>query len=49
MDDLVFIFEQYDNPLFSSSLLNMAAMEDIKAVSFNRIIIKTCMVIYMKV
>ncbi|XP_046965985.1 dynein regulatory complex protein 10-like isoform X1 [Vanessa cardui] len=31
MEDLVFIFEQYDNPLFSSSLLNMAAMEDIKA------------------
>ncbi|OWR50654.1 hypothetical protein KGM_207855 [Danaus plexippus plexippus] len=31
MEDLVFIFEQYDNPLFSTSLLNMAAMEDIKA------------------
>ncbi|CAH0398226.1 unnamed protein product [Chilo suppressalis] len=31
MDDLIFIFEQYDNPLFSTSLLNMAAMEDIKA------------------
>ncbi|XP_059052189.1 dynein regulatory complex protein 10-like [Achroia grisella] len=31
MDDLVFIFEQYDNPLFSTSLLNMAAMEDMKA------------------
>ncbi|KAG6444556.1 dynein regulatory complex protein 10 [Manduca sexta] len=31
MDDLIFIFEQYDNPLFSASLLNMAAMEDIKA------------------
>ncbi|XP_047533482.1 dynein regulatory complex protein 10-like [Vanessa atalanta] len=30
MEDLVFIFEQYDNPLFSTSLLNMAAMEDIK-------------------
>ncbi|KAL0882959.1 hypothetical protein ABMA27_016452 [Loxostege sticticalis] len=30
MDDLIFIFEQYDNPLFSTSLLNMAAMEDIK-------------------
>ncbi|CAH1638348.1 unnamed protein product [Spodoptera littoralis] len=24
MDDLTFIFEQYDNPLFSASLLNMA-------------------------
>lgn len=34
MDDLVFIFEQYDNPLVSSSLLNMEAMEEIKAVSF---------------
>ncbi|KAJ0176474.1 hypothetical protein K1T71_007653 [Dendrolimus kikuchii] len=31
MDDLIFIFEQYDNPLFSSSLLNIAAMDDIKA------------------
>ncbi|CAH0715359.1 unnamed protein product, partial [Brenthis ino] len=31
MEDLIFIFEQYDNPLFSASLLNMAAMEDIKA------------------
>ncbi|KAI5634608.1 IQ domain-containing protein D-like [Phthorimaea operculella] len=31
MDDLIFIFEQYDNPLFSASLLNMAAMDDIKA------------------
>ncbi|CAH2095989.1 unnamed protein product [Euphydryas editha] len=31
MEDLVFIFEQYDNPLFSTSLLNMAAMEDVKA------------------
>ncbi|VVC91267.1 dynein regulatory complex protein 10-like [Leptidea sinapis] len=31
MDDLTFIFEQYDNPLFSTSLLNVAAMEDIKA------------------
>ncbi|XP_072949440.1 dynein regulatory complex protein 10-like [Epargyreus clarus] len=31
MEDLIFIFEQYDNPLFSTSLLNMAAMEDIKA------------------
>ncbi|XP_073956259.1 dynein regulatory complex protein 10-like [Choristoneura fumiferana] len=31
MDDLVFIFEQYDNPLVSSSLLNMDAMEEIKA------------------
>ncbi|XP_052753336.1 dynein regulatory complex protein 10-like [Galleria mellonella] len=31
MDDLTFIFEQYDNPLFSTSLLNMAAMEDLKA------------------
>ncbi|XP_064072773.1 dynein regulatory complex protein 10-like isoform X1 [Vanessa tameamea] len=31
MEDLVFIFEQYDNPLFSSSLLNMAAMEDIQS------------------
>ncbi|XP_039753551.1 dynein regulatory complex protein 10-like [Pararge aegeria] len=30
MDDLIFIFEQYDNPLFSTSLLNMAAMDDIK-------------------
>lgn len=34
MDDLIFIFEQYDNPLFSASLLNMAAMEDLKSVSF---------------
>lgn len=32
MEDLVFIFEQYDNPLFTTSLLNMAAMEDVKAV-----------------
>lgn len=32
MDDLIFIFEQYDNPLFSASLLNMAVMEDLKAV-----------------
>uniref|UniRef100_A0A2H1V0I2 Dynein regulatory complex protein 10 n=1 Tax=Spodoptera frugiperda TaxID=7108 RepID=A0A2H1V0I2_SPOFR len=31
MDDLTFIFEQYDNPLFSASLLNMAVMEDLKA------------------
>ncbi|XP_060803418.1 dynein regulatory complex protein 10-like [Amyelois transitella] len=31
MEDLTFIFEQYDNPLFSTSLLNMAAMEDIQA------------------
>ncbi|KAJ8731206.1 hypothetical protein PYW07_004370 [Mythimna separata] len=31
MDDLMFIFEQYDNPLFSASLLNMAVMEDLKA------------------
>ncbi|KAJ8722235.1 hypothetical protein PYW08_004637 [Mythimna loreyi] len=31
MDDLIFIFEQYDNPLFSASLLNMAVMEDLKA------------------
>ncbi|KAM3965362.1 dynein regulatory complex protein 10 [Aphomia sociella] len=31
MDDLIFIFEQYDNPLVSTSLLNMAAMEDVKA------------------
>ncbi|CAK1551255.1 unnamed protein product [Leptosia nina] len=31
MEDLVFIFEQYDNPLFSTSLLNLDAMEDIKA------------------
>ncbi|CAG5045262.1 unnamed protein product [Parnassius apollo] len=31
MDDLVLIFEQYDSPLLSTSLLNMAAMEDLKA------------------
>ncbi|XP_045518259.1 dynein regulatory complex protein 10-like [Pieris brassicae] len=31
MEDLVFIFEQYDNPLFSTSLLNLDALEDIKA------------------
>ncbi|XP_026738721.1 dynein regulatory complex protein 10-like [Trichoplusia ni] len=31
MDDLIFIFEQYDNPLFSASLLNMAVMDDLKA------------------
>nr|XP_021200157.2 dynein regulatory complex protein 10 isoform X1 [Helicoverpa armigera] len=31
MDDLIFIFEQYDNPLFSASLLNVAVMEDLKA------------------
>ncbi|CAK1580502.1 unnamed protein product [Parnassius mnemosyne] len=31
MDELVLIFEQYDSPLFSTSLLNMAAMEDLKA------------------
>ncbi|CAH0585552.1 unnamed protein product [Chrysodeixis includens] len=30
MDDLIFIFEQYDNPLFSASLLNMAVMDDLK-------------------
>lgn len=33
MDDLIFIFDQYDNPLFSASVLNMATMEDLKAVS----------------
>lgn len=32
MDDLVFIFEQYDNPLFSASLLNVGAMDDIREV-----------------
>ncbi|CAB3261681.1 unnamed protein product [Arctia plantaginis] len=31
MDDLIFIFDQYDNPLFSASVLNMAAVEDLKA------------------
>ncbi|XP_063536037.1 dynein regulatory complex protein 10-like [Cydia strobilella] len=31
MDDLVFIFEQYDKPLFSNSFLNMEALEDIKS------------------
>ncbi|XP_075977989.1 dynein regulatory complex protein 10-like [Anticarsia gemmatalis] len=31
MDDLIFIFDQYDNPLFSASVLNMATMEDLKA------------------
>ncbi|KAF9423888.1 hypothetical protein HW555_000946 [Spodoptera exigua] len=31
MDDLTFIFEQYDNPLFSASLMNVAVMEDLKA------------------
>lgn len=33
LEDLVFIFEQYENPLFSTSLLNIGAMEDIKGVS----------------
>lgn len=33
MDDLVFIFDQYDNPLFSASLLNVGALDDIRAVS----------------
>ncbi|XP_004927371.1 dynein regulatory complex protein 10 [Bombyx mori] len=31
MDDLIFIFEQYDNPLFSDSLMNVTVMEDLKA------------------
>ncbi|XP_053609800.1 dynein regulatory complex protein 10 isoform X2 [Plodia interpunctella] len=31
MEDLTFIFDQYDNPLFSTSLLNMAAMDDIQS------------------
>ncbi|KAL4716693.1 hypothetical protein ACJJTC_004812 [Scirpophaga incertulas] len=31
MDDLEFIFEQYDSPLCSTSLLNTAALDDIKA------------------
>ncbi|CAH2048761.1 unnamed protein product, partial [Iphiclides podalirius] len=30
MDDLVLIFEQYDSPLFSTSILNLAAMDDLK-------------------
>ena len=34
MDDLVFIFEQYDNPLVSASLLDVAVLEELKAVSF---------------
>lgn len=33
MEDLQFIFEQYENPLFSTSLLNVSAMEDIKGVN----------------
>lgn len=40
MDDLIFIFDQYDNPLFSASVLNMAAIEDLKAVSHIRYIFK---------
>ncbi|XP_063624215.1 dynein regulatory complex protein 10-like [Cydia splendana] len=31
MDDLVFIFEQYDKPLLSNSFLNMEALEEIKS------------------
>ncbi|KPI95682.1 IQ domain-containing protein D [Papilio xuthus] len=31
MDDLLLIFDQYDSPLFSTSLLNMGAFEDLKA------------------
>ncbi|XP_061716403.1 dynein regulatory complex protein 10-like isoform X1 [Cydia pomonella] len=31
MDDLVLIFEQYDKPLFSTSVLNMEALEEIKS------------------
>ncbi|XP_063383780.1 uncharacterized protein LOC134670048 [Cydia fagiglandana] len=31
MDDLVFIFEQYDKPLFSNSFLNVEALEEIKS------------------
>ncbi|XP_041979274.1 dynein regulatory complex protein 10-like isoform X2 [Aricia agestis] len=30
MEDLTYIFEQYDSPLFSVSLLNVSAMEDLK-------------------
>lgn len=35
MEELVFVFDQYDNPLFSTSLMNISAMEDIKAVSLS--------------
>ncbi|XP_068633684.1 dynein regulatory complex protein 10 [Battus philenor] len=31
MDDLILIFDQYDSPLFSSSLLNTNAIDDLKA------------------
>ncbi|XP_047991099.1 dynein regulatory complex protein 10-like isoform X1 [Leguminivora glycinivorella] len=31
MDDLVFIFEQYDKPVYSNSFINMEALEDIKS------------------
>ncbi|KOB79013.1 L-alanine-DL-glutamate epimerase related enzymes of enolase superfamily [Operophtera brumata] len=34
MDDLVFIFEQYDNPMFSNSLMNVEALDDIKSLPF---------------
>lgn len=39
MDDLIFIYDQYDNPLYSASVLNMAAVEDLKCVSYLKITI----------